>query len=353
MRRRDFLERAAAAGLALRGGASRAAGAPAGNPFDRAMRWGQLAFVENDPGRYDRAFWLDYFRRTHLDAVTLSAGGVVAFYPTTVPFHHRSEWMKDGMDPFGELTQRLPPDGHDRRRARGPARGLPGRRRRAPRVDRGGRQGRAAAALGQPRAVGDLRARPLQLRIHAGDPPRDRHALRRAGRVREPLGRPRHVSLRELPPPVPAVIGNGPARRERRRPGPPAVHPVEAEAADRALGRVGRGGPGGAARRALHPQRPAGDGERAARALPGHRQPGPARPHAAVGVRALGQAVPGGDGNAARWPGSSASASRSRIAGRTPCRPAPRCASGRSKGSPTACGPGSRSSPACSTTRAG
>jgi len=74
------------------------------NPFDRAMRWGQLAFVENDPGRYDPQFWLDYFARTHCDAVTLSAGGVVAFYPTEVPFHRRSAWMKDGMDPFGELA---------------------------------------------------------------------------------------------------------------------------------------------------------------------------------------------------------------------------------------------------------
>jgi hypothetical protein len=105
MRRREFLERATAAGLALRSVESRAASAAdTGNPFDRAMRWGQLAFVENDPGRYDRGFWLDYFRRTHLDAVTLSAGGVVAFYPTRVPFHHRSGWMKEGTDPFGDLT---------------------------------------------------------------------------------------------------------------------------------------------------------------------------------------------------------------------------------------------------------
>jgi hypothetical protein len=105
MRRRDFLARsAAAAAWSTWRGARRAAAAEADNPFDRAMRWGQLAFVENDPGRYDPAFWLDYFRRTRLDAVTLSAGGVVAFYPTRVPFHHRSEWMKDGMDPFGELA---------------------------------------------------------------------------------------------------------------------------------------------------------------------------------------------------------------------------------------------------------
>ena len=48
-------------------------------------------------------FWLDYFRRTKSDAVCLSAGGCVAYYPTKVPFHHRSEWLGDS-DPFGELV---------------------------------------------------------------------------------------------------------------------------------------------------------------------------------------------------------------------------------------------------------
>jgi len=49
------------------------------------MRWAQLTLVENDPGRYDPAFWLDYFRRTHSDAACLSAGGCVAYYPTKIP----------------------------------------------------------------------------------------------------------------------------------------------------------------------------------------------------------------------------------------------------------------------------
>ena len=67
------------------------------------MRWAQLTLVENDPGRYDPAFWLDYFKRTHSDAACLSAGGCVAYYPTKVPLHHRSKWMGDA-DPFGELV---------------------------------------------------------------------------------------------------------------------------------------------------------------------------------------------------------------------------------------------------------
>jgi Hypothetical glycosyl hydrolase 6/Beta-galactosidase trimerisation domain len=71
--------------------------------FDKPMRWAQLTLAENDPGTYDPASWLDYFRRTHSDAACLSAGGCVAYYPTTIPFHHRSRWMGDS-DPFGELV---------------------------------------------------------------------------------------------------------------------------------------------------------------------------------------------------------------------------------------------------------
>lgn len=93
MTRRDFI---ATAGMLI--GAPRAAAW-----FDRPMRWAQLTLAENDPGRFDPAFWLDYFRRVHADAACLSAGGCVAYYPTRIPYHHRSAWMKEGDDPFGEL----------------------------------------------------------------------------------------------------------------------------------------------------------------------------------------------------------------------------------------------------------
>jgi hypothetical protein len=70
--------------------------------FDTPMRWVQLTLVENDPGRFDPQLWLDYFRGLHADAATLSAGGIVAYYPTEVPLHHRSAWLAD-TDPFGTL----------------------------------------------------------------------------------------------------------------------------------------------------------------------------------------------------------------------------------------------------------
>ena len=113
--RRDFLQVATSAGalgsvgwpsdvLAL------SQGPPAPRPavasdgwFDRPMRWVQLTLVENDPGTFDPQFWLDYFRRLHADAATLSAGGIVAYYPTRVPLHHRSTWLGES-DPFGTLV---------------------------------------------------------------------------------------------------------------------------------------------------------------------------------------------------------------------------------------------------------
>jgi Hypothetical glycosyl hydrolase 6/Beta-galactosidase trimerisation domain len=71
--------------------------------YDRPMRWAQLVFVEDDPGRYDPKFWLDYFQRIHADGACLNAGGCVAFYPTRVPLHYRSKFLGD-TDPFGEMV---------------------------------------------------------------------------------------------------------------------------------------------------------------------------------------------------------------------------------------------------------
>jgi len=82
-----------------------AAAAPPDAWFDRPMRWVQLAFVEDDPGNYDLSFWLDYFRRVHADAACLSAGGCVAFYPTRIPLHYKSRFMKEGTDPFDDLLK--------------------------------------------------------------------------------------------------------------------------------------------------------------------------------------------------------------------------------------------------------
>jgi hypothetical protein len=104
--RRDFLHIAAGAGaLGPLAFSTAEATQPAsgGGWFDGPMRWVQLTLVENDPGNFDPRFWLDYFRRLHADAATLSAGGIVAYYPTEIPLHHRSAWLGT-TDPFGALA---------------------------------------------------------------------------------------------------------------------------------------------------------------------------------------------------------------------------------------------------------
>jgi hypothetical protein len=70
----------------------------------RPMRWIQLAFVEDDPETYDLAFWSNYFKETHAEAACLSAGGIVAFYPTELPLHFRSPWLGK-KDTFGDTAK--------------------------------------------------------------------------------------------------------------------------------------------------------------------------------------------------------------------------------------------------------
>ena len=72
--------------------------------FGKSMRWAQLAFVENDPGSYDPDFWLSYFKKIHANGALLSAGGVVAFYPTDIPLHHRSNTLGNS-NPLGYLVE--------------------------------------------------------------------------------------------------------------------------------------------------------------------------------------------------------------------------------------------------------
>jgi hypothetical protein len=103
--RREFLRNAALASCLFDiAGDQSVSAAPETEPwFDRPMRWAQLTLVEDDPGKYDPSFWLNYFKRTHSDAACLSAGGCVAYYPTKVPLHYRSKWLGQ-TDAFGELV---------------------------------------------------------------------------------------------------------------------------------------------------------------------------------------------------------------------------------------------------------
>ncbi|MBL8232130.1 MAG: beta-galactosidase trimerization domain-containing protein [Bryobacterales bacterium] len=104
--RREAVLLVAAAGSADDTAAQTLSSAPPPSPAwcDRPMRWAQVAFTEDDPGQYDPKMWLDYFREIHADAACLSAGGVVAFYPTAIPLHYRSRFLGSG-DAFGDLVK--------------------------------------------------------------------------------------------------------------------------------------------------------------------------------------------------------------------------------------------------------
>lgn len=96
---------AAVGTLALPAGAMAAATAASGQGWEwEPMRWVQICATDDDPQRYDKAFWMDFLKRTSTGGVCLSGGGVTAFYPTKVPFHYRSPYLGK-TDMFGDLTR--------------------------------------------------------------------------------------------------------------------------------------------------------------------------------------------------------------------------------------------------------
>jgi hypothetical protein len=72
--------------------------------YKSATRWTQLTLAEDDPVKFDPAFWIDVFKRTKSNATCLSAGGYIAYYPSKVPLHYVSKLIGDS-DPFGTLVE--------------------------------------------------------------------------------------------------------------------------------------------------------------------------------------------------------------------------------------------------------
>ena len=68
-------------------------------------RCGQININERDPLDMDVNRWIDYWASLKVDALLLNGGGIVAYYPTEVPYHHRSEFL-GSRDLFGELVAR-------------------------------------------------------------------------------------------------------------------------------------------------------------------------------------------------------------------------------------------------------
>ncbi len=116
--RRAFLKTAAAAVPLVRAGDSFAlastgaepsaasvalAASPADIPWQQTLRRiGQTNFTEHDPAVFDIEAWADYWASLKVGAVFISVTGIVAFYPSTVPFHRHAKYL-NGRDFTGDL----------------------------------------------------------------------------------------------------------------------------------------------------------------------------------------------------------------------------------------------------------
>jgi hypothetical protein len=96
--RRQFVA-GAAASITVLSSTSPFAGAATVAPLSPAgwqakvRRIGQLNFNEIDPLSFDVPAWMDFWLSLKVDALVVGFGGIMATYPTKVPFHHRSEFL--------------------------------------------------------------------------------------------------------------------------------------------------------------------------------------------------------------------------------------------------------------------
>ena len=72
--------------------------------YRRTLRWGQTNLTEVDPTRYDSAFWREHWRKTRVQGVIVNAGGIVAYYPSANPLHHRATGLGD-RDLYGDVVR--------------------------------------------------------------------------------------------------------------------------------------------------------------------------------------------------------------------------------------------------------
>jgi hypothetical protein len=113
LNRRKFIFTLGAATIAsqtvLRGAGDSPAASPlpaatptSGGPWHQQIRRvGQLNFNERDPVELDVEAWADTWAELKVDVVLVSVTGIIAFYPTAIPFHRRSQFLGH-RDLFGE-----------------------------------------------------------------------------------------------------------------------------------------------------------------------------------------------------------------------------------------------------------
>ena len=103
MNRREFIEVSGASLVVASAGTLKALAPEGAKPwYETMLRCGQVNFNEQDPASMKADEWMDYFAALKVNAVLLNGGGIMAFYPTQVPYQHRSEFL-GSRDLFGEM----------------------------------------------------------------------------------------------------------------------------------------------------------------------------------------------------------------------------------------------------------
>lgn len=78
--------------------------APSEVPWLKTLRRiGQTNLTEHDPAVLDVEGWANYWATAKVGATFISVTGIIAYYPTQVPFHRRGKYLGD-RDFFGELN---------------------------------------------------------------------------------------------------------------------------------------------------------------------------------------------------------------------------------------------------------
>jgi hypothetical protein len=104
--RREFIAISTAAGVisARTAQDGPTASASRDTPWHQQVRRiGQTNFTEHDPAVINVEEWADYWASLKVDAVLISVTGILAFYPSAVPFHRHSKFLAD-RDLFGECA---------------------------------------------------------------------------------------------------------------------------------------------------------------------------------------------------------------------------------------------------------